>query len=176
MEGAERKEDPEQGSASGGRTEASAAPPPAMTISKLEREIEALADLTRAELVERWRTQYRTDPHKGISRSLLIRAVAYEIQAKRYGGLKPATDRRLRAIANGTVNGDHARRKKSPRLQPGARLIREWNGASHVVEVIEGGYVWNGDRHRSLSSIARAITGARWSGPRFFGLTEGPKS
>ncbi len=141
-----------------------------MTIAKLEREIEALADLTRADLVERWLTLYRTDPPKGISRSLLVRAVAYEIQAKRYGGLKPATDRRLRA---GTVNGDHASRKASSTLQPGARLVREWNGVSHVVEVIEGGFIWNGDRHRSLSAIARAITGARWSGPRFFGLTSG---
>ncbi len=173
MEGAERKEDSEAGSTPGGRGAALAAPPPAMTIAKLEREIDALTDLTRAEMVERWRTHYRTDPPKGISRSLLVRAVAYEMQAKRYGGLKPATDRRLRAIASGTVNGDHARRKKSPRLQPGARLIREWNGVSHVVEVIEGGFMWNGDRHRSLSSIARAITGARWSGPRFFGLISG---
>ncbi len=74
-------------------------------------------------------------------------------------------------IANGTADGDHGRRKESPRLQPGARLIREWNGVSHVVEVVEAGFIWNGDRHRSLSAIARAITGARWSGPRFFGLT-----
>ncbi len=173
MEKAERKEDPELGSTPGGRGAALAALPPTMTIARLEREIEALADLTRAELVERWRTLYRADPPKGISRSLLLRAVAYEIQAKRYGGLKPATDRRLRAIANDTVNGDHASRKASPALQPGARLVRVWNGVSHVVEVIEGGFVWKGDRHRSLSSIARAITGARWSGPRFFGLTSG---
>ncbi len=143
-----------------------------MTIARLEREIEALADLTRAELVERWRTHY-TDPPKGISRRLLIRAIAYEMQAKRYGGLKPATDRRLRMIANGMVNGNLGGRKASRRLQPGARLVREWNGASHVVEVIEGGFIWNGDRHRSLSAIARTITGARWSGPRFFGLTSG---
>ncbi len=118
-----------------------------MTIARLEREIDALADLTRAELVELWRTHY-TGPPKGISRRLLIRAIAYEMQAKRYGGLKPATDRRLRMFANGTVNGERGGRKASPRLQPGARLIREWNGVSHVVEVTEGGFVWNGDRHR----------------------------
>ncbi|GBF25455.1 hypothetical protein MnTg02_00487 [bacterium MnTg02] len=142
-----------------------------MTIARLEREIDALADLNRAELVERWRTSYRTDSPKGISRRLLIRAIAYQMQAKRYGGLRPAADRRLRMIANGTVKSDHGNRKASSRLQPGARLVREWNGVSHVVEVTEGGFVWNGDRHRSLSAIARAITGARWSGPRFFGLT-----
>jgi len=142
-----------------------------MTIAKFEREIDALTDLTRAELVERWRTHYRIDPPKGISQRLLVRAIAYEMQAKRYGGLKPTTDRRLRMIASSTANGDRGGRKSASTLHPGARLVREWNGVSHVVEVIEGGFVWNGDRHRSLSAIARAITGARWSGPRFFGLT-----
>ncbi len=98
------------------------------------------------------------------------------MQAKRYGGLKPATDRRLRMFANGKANGEHVGRKTAPTLPSGARLVREWNGVNHVVEVVEGGYVWNGDRHRSLSAIARAITGARWSGPRFFGLTPGDAS
>ena len=142
-----------------------------MTIARLEREIDALADLTRVELIERWRAHYRSDPPKGISRRLLIRAIAYEMQAKRYGGLKPATGRRLQMFANATADGDHGGRKAAASLQPGARLVREWNGVSHVVEVIEGGFIWNGARHRSLSAIARAITGARWSGPRFFGLT-----
>ncbi len=147
-----------------------------MTSAEFEQRIVALSDLPRPALVERWRTHYRTDPPKGISRRLLVRAIAYEMQAKRYGGLKPATDRRLRMLANGTANGDHGGRKTAPTLQPGARLVREWNGVNHVVEVIEGGYVWNGDRHRSLSAIARTITGARWSGPRFFGLTPGDAS
>ncbi len=147
-----------------------------MTSAEFEQEIGALADLPRPSLVERWRTRYRTDPPKGISRPLLVRAIAYEMQAKRYGGLKPATDRRLRMFANGTANGDYGGRKTAPTLQSGARLIREWNGVNHVVEVIEGGFLWNGDRHRSLSAIARAITGARWSGPRFFGLASGDTS
>ena len=147
-----------------------------MTIARLEREIDALADLTRAELIEHWRAHYRSDPPKGISRRLLIRAIAYEMQARRYGDLKPAIDRRLRTIADGKAVDDHGDRKAPPTLPPGARLVREWNGVSHVVEVTEGGFVWNGDRHRSLSSVARAITGAHWSGPRFFGLTEGSKS
>lgn len=55
-------------------------------------------------------------------------------------------------------------------LEPGTRLVREWNGSTHVVEVTERGFVWNGQAYRSLSAVARAITGARWSGPRFFGL------
>ena len=128
-----------------------------MTSAEFERNIDALADLPRPALVERWHALYRTGPPKGISRPLLVRAIAYEMQAKRYGSVKPATDRRLRMIANGTANGDHGGRKTAPTLLPGTRLIREWNGVSHVVEVIEGGYAWNGDRHRSLSAIARAI-------------------
>ncbi len=84
-----------------------------MTSAELEREIDALADFARAELVERWQTHYRTDPPKGISRTLLVRAIAYEMQAKRYGGLKPATDRRLRMFANGAANGDHGSRTRS---------------------------------------------------------------
>lgn len=137
---------------------------------------ESEADLTRAELGARWRAFYRADPPKGISRRLLFFAIAYETQARQFGGLKPATKRQLRLIVNGTADGNHGGRKASPTLQPGARLVREWNGVSHAVEVIDGGYVWNGHRHRSLSAVARAITGARWSGPRFFGLTSGGSS
>ncbi len=141
-----------------------------MTSAGFEQEIGALADLPRPDLVERWQALYRSDPPKGISRPLLVRAVAYEMQAKRYGGLKPATCRRLQKIVREKAAGDKKDPPAPPKLRPGARLIREWNGVTHVVEVIEGGFIWNGERHRSLSAIARAITGARWSGPRFFGL------
>ena len=93
------------------------------------------------------------------------------MQAKKYGGLKPAVGRRLQKIANGLAVGDRVSVIAKPKLNDGARLVREWNGCTHVVEVVEGGFVWNGERHSSLSAIASAITGARWSGPRFFGLT-----
>jgi hypothetical protein len=142
-----------------------------MTSAELEREIAALADLPRPDLVQRWHALYRVDPPKGIGRRLLVRAVAHEMQVKRYGGLKPATCRRLRKIARENAAGDEVKVPAPPKLKPGARLVREWNGSTHVVEVVEGGFTWNGERHSSLSAIARAITGARWSGPRFFGLT-----
>jgi hypothetical protein len=141
------------------------------TDTGLETEIAALDELSRPALVDRWRKLCRADPPKGISQRLLIRGIAYEMQAKRYGGLKQATARRLRMIADGTSDGGYSNRKPAPALRPGARLIREWNSTTHVVEVVEGAYIWNGDRHQSLSAIARAITGARWSGPRFFGLS-----
>jgi hypothetical protein len=137
----------------------------------VEREIGELADLPRPDLVERWQGLHRAHPPKGISRRMLVRAIAYEMQAKKYGGLKPAVGRQLQKIANGLAISGEVTVIAKPKFEPGARLVREWNGRSHVVEVVEGGFVWNGDRHSSLSAIARAITGARWSGPRFFGLT-----
>ena len=144
-----------------------------ITSAEFEREIGVLADLPRSDLVERWRTFYRTTPPKCTSRRLLVGAIAYAIQANNYGSLKPAVRRQLRKMAHGGVNGETINVITRPKLKPGARLIREWNGRTHVVEVTDGGFVWNGKRHGSLSAIARAITGARWSGPRFFGLTSG---
>ena len=136
-----------------------------------DKEIGALAGLSRAELVKRWEDFYRSRPPKGIGRRLMVRAIAYEMQAKKYGGLKPAVGRQLQRIAAGIATGEPVAIKAVSRLKPGARLIREWNGVTHVVEVVDEGFIWNGERHSSLSVIARTITGARWSGPRFFGLS-----
>ncbi len=145
-------------------------------MTDIDREIGALADLPRADLVKRWRGFYRARPPKGISRRMMVRAIAYEMQAKKYGGLKPVVSRQLQRIATGLVAGDRVNIKAASRLKPGARLVREWNGATHVVEVVDDGFIWNGARHSSLSAIARTITGARWSGPRFFGLISGGAS
>ncbi|MEE9249893.1 MAG: DUF2924 domain-containing protein [Alphaproteobacteria bacterium] len=139
------------------------------TAGDLEATIRELADLPRPDLTERWRQLYRAEAPKGISRPLLIRAVAYGMQVKRYGGLKPAVRRPLRKVTEGGSD-PAAANLKSARIAPGMRLIREWNGSSHVVEAVNGGFVWNGARYGSLSAVARAITGAHWSGPRFFGL------
>ena len=144
--------------------------PPA-TCARVEAEIGDLPSITRPELLVRWRKLHGAAPPKGISRALLIRAIAYATQAKRYGGLKPAVARRLHKGSDVALAGRKAKVGSLPGLQPGARLVREWNGSTHMVEVIDGGFIWNGTRHRSLSAIARAITGARWSGPRFFGLS-----
>ena len=139
------------------------------TSGDLDATIRELADLPRPDLTERWQQLYRAEAPKGISRPLLIRAVAYGMQVRRYGGLKPAVRRQLRKMADGGSN-PAAANVKSARIAPGMRLIREWNGSSHVVEAVDGGFVWDGARYGSLSAVARAITGARWSGPRFFGL------
>ena len=144
-----------------------------MTSARIEQEIGELGDLPRDELIERWRSLYRTAPPKGISRSLLIRAIAYRLQAKRYGGLRPATRQHLRKMADRDTIGEEPKVQTPVTIAPGIRLVREWNGTTHVVEAMNGGFIWNRERYGSLSAVARAITGARWSGPRFFGLSSG---
>ena len=144
-----------------------------LTSQELEREIDARADFPRADLIERWQELYRCGPPKGLSTQLMIRSMAYEMQAKRFGGLKPATVRKLRKFAgasNGSVEQRTSVVPRTPSPDPGTRLVREWNGVTHTVDVIDDGFEWQDQRYGSLSEIAREITGARWSGPRFFGL------
>ena len=126
-----------------------------------------LADLRTmdgAGLSQLWSDLLGGDVPPKMSQPMQRRFLAYEMQARDHGGLHPALVARLERIAQGDE------RKTSPSLRPGGRLLRAWNGTTHVVDVLPDGYMWNGARHRSLSAIARAITGARWSGPRFFGL------
>ncbi len=141
-----------------------------MLNAALERELETLADLPRTDLVERWKALHRIAPPKGISTPLMIRAIACEVQARRYGGLRPAVKRRLDKIAGGQTGSATEAAARAPVLDPGARLVREWNGVTHTVNVTDDGFEWQDRRYGSLSEIAREITGARWSGPRFFGL------
>ena len=144
-----------------------------LTSQELELEIGALADLPRADLIERWQELYRCDPPKGLSTQLMIRSMAYEMQAKRFGGLKPATVRKLHKFAGASNDSAEQRRSVMPRTpspDPGTRLVRDWNGVTHTVDVTDDGFAWRGENYGSLSEIAREITGARWSGPRFFGL------
>jgi Protein of unknown function (DUF2924) len=134
--------------------------------------IEAIADLSRDQLIERWAKSYKRPPPKGISRTLLERSAAYQAQVQMYGGLDVTTRRALRGLL---ATGEQRRavtpaKAAKPCLEPGMRLVREWNGRTYSVDVIEGGFVWDGKVHKSLTAIARKITGARWSGPRFFGL------
>jgi hypothetical protein len=139
----------------------------------IEGDIEALVDLPRSDLIGRWQTLVGELVPKGASRRLLILAVAYELQVRHYGGLTARTRRQLKKMVE-PRGGSQAPKNAGYRAAgPGSRLVREWNGRNHVVDVVDGGYVWKGDRYRSLSAVARAITGARWSGPRFFGLDKG---
>lgn len=127
-----------------------------MTVSV--RDIETM---DRPELIAAWDRVFASPVPKRLSSPFLRRFLAFELQSRDHGGLPTGFAAKLDKVA----------RKKGPvnsTLKPGGRLIREWNGVTHVVEVEANGFLWNGQRFASLSAIARAITGARWSGPRFF--------
>ena len=128
----------------------------------VEEDVAALATLSPAQLRERW-TKLTGAVVPKVSPKLLRLALAYELQARVYGGLSRQTQQRLAQIA--------VAKTQTRDVQPGMRLVREWNGTVHVVHVDESNAIrWNGRTWGSLSEVARAITGTRWSGPAFFGL------
>jgi len=148
----------------------------AAAIERLATEIAALSDASRDELVERWEKRFGNMPPKGCNRRLLELGAAYVLQEKIFGDDAPAVKRLLDRIGKppkaddgGWTTGRVIKRMR-PILRPGTRLVRDWNGRTYHVEVLDRGYAWNGRVHNSLSVIAREITGVHWSGPRFFGL------
>ena len=133
--------------------------------SRIEAEVAHLQTLDLQSLRAIWRERYGPPP-KLRSPQLLRLNLAWRIQAEAFGGLDAETKRRLRRGGAGASAAD--------RLQPGVRLIREWKGVPHEVIVEEGGYRYDGRLWKSLSEIARQISGTRWNGPRFFGLRPDP--
>ena len=126
--------------------------------------VSEIETMDRSALLAAWTEVFGTPVAMRLSSPFPRRYLAFEMQAKECCGLPKGFIGKLHKAARddrGTTN---------PKLKPGGRLIREWNGVTHVVDVVEGGFLWKGHRYASLSPIARAITGARWSGPRFFGL------
>lgn len=132
--------------------------------------LERLSTVTIFELREEWRRLHRAAPPMRLSRDLLIRAIAYKLQERAYGGLSKAAARKLQQAD--IVPPDRREDKLAPpiSLKPGTRLVREWRGITHMALIHADGVEWRGDRYASLSAVAREITGAHWSGPRFFGL------
>ncbi|MEZ5802347.1 MAG: DUF2924 domain-containing protein [Rhizobiaceae bacterium] len=158
------------------------------TVDRLEGEIAGLGDLSRDTLAQRWKQIHGCPPPRGIHADLLLRAATWHVQAKHLGGISGNTRRLLKiAMANAErnlaakrdraqgeptagVNASQIETIALPRqLGIGTRLIREWNGRTYMVDITESGYLLDGKTYRSLSAIARHITGAHWSGPRFFG-------
>jgi hypothetical protein len=129
-----------------------------------------LSELTIFELRGEWRRLHRTPPPMRLSRDLLTRGITYKLQERAYGGLSMATARKLEQAAAGPPSRGAAKPTPSVSLRPGTRLVREWGGGTHTVLIHADGIEWRGQRYHSLSVVARKITGARWSGPRFFGL------
>lgn len=143
---------------------------------KLVSQLDQLRELNPERLREQWQTLFGADPPPKLRSSLMAQAIAYRLQEKALGGLKPATLRLLERIANDTT----ARRQVSTTpekicVRAGTVLIREWHGTKHQVTVLKDGFFYRAKRFRSLSRIARAITGSRWSGPLFFGLKSSRK-
>jgi hypothetical protein len=153
--------------------------------ARLTEQLNSIPTLSRGELIAIWSDYYGAPSPKGLSTRLLTYAVAYRIQVELYGGLSKTTQKELLRLAAAAKAHRKAaqegcapvstRNKTSlrPRSAPseGTRFVREWNGRTHVVDVAGDGFIWQGKTYRSLSVIASTITGSRWSGPRFFGLT-----
>jgi Protein of unknown function (DUF2924) len=129
-----------------------------------------LPELDLSDLRQQWRALYKAEPSPYLSRELLVGAVAYRMQEIALGGLRAERQRQLGHFAQQLKIGGQIQPHARPDLAPGTRLVREWQGRSYDVVALEDGFSWQGTRYRSLSAIAREITGTPWSGPLFFGL------
>jgi hypothetical protein len=144
----------------------------------LDNEIARLRGLDVGDLRARWHTVFRRAAPPHLPRHLLFRILAYRLQADQLGDLDADTRRMLDRIGSGSSEGIDrlVADLKRPRteLRPGTLLTREWGGHLQRVMVLADGFTWNGKIYRSLSKVAFAMTGTRWSGPRFFGLDQQP--
>jgi hypothetical protein len=137
----------------------------------LAASLAALPAMTTAQLRTEWRRLHGHPPPDRLSPDLLRRGIGYTLQEAALGGLPPAIRRRLAGLSsNPSALMADLSIARSTRLKPGATLLRDWHGETHIVIVCDAGFEHQGRRYTSLSQIARAITGAHWSGPRFFGL------
>lgn len=171
-----------------GEDRSAAGSPIALGSDAVSIEIASLNDLDLDALRVRWRKLFRATAPPHLPRYLLLRMVAYRIQANAYGDLDRDTVRFLDRIARARearrVAGGKPSSKAVPpvppalergSLKPGTLLVREHAGTMHRATVVAEGFSWNGSTYRSLSEVARAITGTNWNGPRFFGLREREK-
>lgn len=166
-------------------------------MTSVDEEVDRLEGLSTFELRTMWRRLWRQPPPMRLSKDMLIRGLAWKLQEAAYGGIGKLELRKLAALAkvaddrraaqdNGSASvtglagtnksGASASALSAVILREGNRLVREWNGTTHTVAVLVAGFEWQGKQYRSLSQIAEAITGAHWSGPRFFGLTRRKKA
>ena len=140
-------------------------------VPEVNRQIAELMDRSTHELRLAWRQLHRTGPPQGLSRDLLIRALANQLQEQTHGGASGALQRRLQTLA-GEFDRGGASFDPGVVLKTGTTLVRQWRGHAHTVVVREDGFEYEGERYRSLTVIAERITGAHWSGPRFFGVSK----
>jgi hypothetical protein len=136
----------------------------------LEAEIDRIRSLGFEELRTLWRTTLRSSPPPAFTKDLIARFICWHIQEQALGGLDPDTAKLVDGLAR---DGGGPGAERPRRLKPGTVLVREYQGERHTVTVITNGYLWREASYASLSTIARAITGTAWSGPRFFGVRAG---
>jgi hypothetical protein len=135
----------------------------------IEGEIDRIRSLDLEGLRREWRRLYHKEPPR-ISRDLFVLGLGYRLQEIAHGGLSKATRRKLQTMAKALRTTGRVAPAPSLSLKPGARLVREWGARTHTVTVTEDGFEYAGQTYPSLTKIAKKITGAHWSGPRFFGL------
>jgi hypothetical protein len=136
----------------------------------VEAELDRLPTTPIANLRQRYRELFRTEPPKAFGPDLLRRSIAHSIQEKAYGGLPPSTKRLLAQMVKAATGRPNGRLELPQRIKPGSELVRTWKGKTYRVTVLAEGFSHGGKTFSSLSEIAFAITGTKWNGPRFFGL------
>lgn len=137
---------------------------------ELARDLASLSGQHLDILKQRWRELHGAEPPKRLGRAMMTRAIAYRLQEQALGGLRPAVARLFGRISTDIAAGQAVTTPST--VKTGTRLLRQWQGEIHEVIVQEDGVRYRGETYRSLSEVARTITGARWSGPLFFGLKE----
>jgi hypothetical protein len=158
-----------------------------LTEREVSQELAGLAELDLKALRRRWRLLSGRPAPEHMTKQLLIRMIAYRIQADVFGDLDGQSIKLLRRIAEQRAKGKtgtgvptleslNVSSRGAKSLAPGTVIGREHGGTMHHVMVLADGFAWNGTTYRSLSEVAFAITGTRWNGPRFFGLKSGGKA
>jgi hypothetical protein len=143
---------------------------PGQDIKDVQTRLDSLPSLDNAALRVLWGELFQIPLPPKIRKNLLVRVLAYRIQENSYGGLSAASQNRLRQLAKMFEADRNATVPDIPIFKPGTRIVREWKGQIHQVTIGSQDYEYRGTRYKSLSEIARRITGTRWSGPSFFGL------
>jgi len=141
----------------------------------LDLKLDDLNRSSRAELRALWRQEFGDKAPATLGRDVLALAIAYGRQERLYGGLTKPVANELDRLLDRVLRDGGTKRPAAPRTplpRTGTVLMREWQGTTHQVTVVKDGFLWKGQTYRSLSSIAHAITGTKWNGPRFFGMRE----
>jgi hypothetical protein len=141
----------------------------------VNKRLSSLSGMNKEDLSKLWREMFETTPSSHLRRPLMVQILAYRIQEEAFGGLNSASRRQLLQMAQTLKARPKAQLCERPGIKPGTRLIRQWDNRVHVVTVKDRSYEYAGSEYRSLSEIARLITGTQWSGPLFFGLKDKQK-